>query len=62
MRCEQNLCIYNANYECILSAIEINELGMCDSCILMDIDEALISKEKEKQLDRLEGRYELLNQ
>jgi len=35
MKCENEYCIYNKDYLCILDEINIDSLGMCDSCILL---------------------------
>ena len=62
MRCRQNLCIYNTSYKYALDYIEINDFVMCDACILMNFDENRISKEKAKQVAKLENRFKLMNQ
>ena len=50
MLCDTSLCIYWNEGNCILNEISIDSLGMCDSCIYVDIDEAELSKLLKKQL------------
>ena len=50
MKCEFNYCIYNRSFECVLDDIQINSLGMCEECMIVELDEAYLKKEKEKRL------------
>ena len=54
MLCEYNLCIYQKDGECTLNEIEINSLGMCDDCILPNIDDNTLEEAKEKLLKTYE--------
>ncbi|MCL2576225.1 MAG: hypothetical protein FWE33_07300 [Defluviitaleaceae bacterium] len=38
MKCEFELCIYNENEVCGLDEIVIDVLGMCESCVIVNID------------------------
>ena len=57
MNCENNFCIYQNNGECKIKNISINSLGMCSECILPDIDEATLYKEKCKLLEKYVYKY-----
>jgi len=48
MTCEFNHCIYNKNFKCIVEEIEINGLGMCDTCITVSLNYEFLEKEKQK--------------
>jgi len=58
MRCKQILCIYNVDLECIGSQPKIKSLGMCDDCVLLELDEAFREKEKKRQRMDLEKQME----
>jgi len=53
MKCEQEYCLYNKDCLCTVEDMAINSLGMCDTCILISLDEALLKTEKERQLLQL---------
>ena len=60
MNCALNYCIYNKDHVCILNEIEIDSLGMCESCELVSVPEERIDEEcieiyKSKRLDQIEG-------
>ena len=57
MKCSFEYCIYNRNFDCTLAEPEINHLGVCDSCIIVSLNEDFLEKEKEKQLMELEKRW-----
>ena len=57
MNCENNFCIYQNNGECKIENISINSLGMCSECILPDIDETTLYKEKCKLLEKYVYKY-----
>ena len=57
MRCANEHCIYNRDFECILNKIEINEFGACDSCIIAILDAYFLKTEKERQLQEIQNRY-----
>ena len=56
MNCENEYCIYNKDFECILSKIEVNGFGACDSCILVTLDAYFLKIEKERQLQEIQNR------
>lgn len=49
MDCENSYCIYNEKSQCTLDKININSLGMCDDCIMIELDEDFLETEKERQ-------------
>lgn len=53
MNCEQEFCIYNKKYKCILKKISINALAMCEDCILVLPDYDTLEDEKRKILKQL---------
>ena len=55
MCCSFVYCLYNKDFRCILDAIEINSLGMCEQCVMVLLDEELVEKEKERQRLELEA-------
>ncbi len=54
MHCENNFCIYCNKCECILDKINIDSIGLCTECILIDLDKDIINKEKKKLLSSYE--------
>ena len=57
MECRYEFCLYNQKNECTLQKISINEAGMCEDCIAVSLDAEMLSKEKQKQLEKLEQHY-----
>ncbi len=47
MNCENQLCIYFKNKKCILEEIHINKLSMCSECIIVNLDDYTLEKERE---------------
>lgn len=43
LACEFDLCIYNDNAKCILGQTTINSIGMCDECIIVSMDQTVLS-------------------
>lgn len=54
MECEFSYCIYNSANKCLLNNIKINVVGMCEECIIVSIDEKILDKQKQNQLENLE--------
>ena len=50
MECENDYCIYNRKSRCVLDKISINSLGMCDDCIMIELDEEFLEAEKARQI------------
>ena len=43
MICENDFCIYNRNFECILKAISLDIDGKCTQCIYISIDKTTLN-------------------
>ena len=56
MKCAFDYCIYNKGENCILKDIEINEVGMCDSCIIVFLEHDFIEKRKAEHLEDIRLR------
>lgn len=57
MECENVFCIYNKNLECSLNKISLDNLGICNECILTIIDNDILRKNKNIQLNNLEKDF-----
>ena len=57
MKCEFEYCIYNMDNACILKNIEVNMLGMCDSCIVVSLEQDFLERMKMEQLEKIEMRW-----
>ena len=53
MVCEYRYCIYNKENECLLESIDIDSLGMCESCIIVSLDDDFLEKAKENELRKI---------
>lgn len=51
MYCENVFCIYQSKGTCILKDINIDNSGMCDSCIYIDLNSDKLEKYKQKLLN-----------
>lgn len=58
MKCEFSYCIYNEDLTCLLDEIRINSSGNCESCIMITLQDRMLSKYKKKQLLEIAKRYE----
>ena len=58
MKCELDYCIYNNNGNCLVTKISINDVGMCDACIIVTLEKDYLQTEKRRQLSELEARWE----
>ncbi len=54
MKCENYLCIYENQGECLLENVALNILGQCKECIYIDIEQERLNRLKEKTRVRLE--------
>jgi len=59
MDCGFEYCIYNRDNMCGLEEIEINELGMCDDCVIVSIPEEFLGLMKDSQLKEMDERYRI---
>ena len=51
MNCANIYCLYNKGFACTLDGINVDSKGMCDECVLVKIDDAILESEKERQLN-----------
>ena len=58
MNCQKSYCIYNKNSKCVLDSIGIDELGMCEECIIVSLSDDMLEQEKARHLNDLEAIYE----
>lgn len=56
MKCDFEYCIYQREGKCAVDEIRINSLGMCDSCIVVALDESLLDASKQRHLECIEHR------
>ncbi len=54
LTCENRFCVYWKEDLCTLDEIELNILGMCESCIYIDIDDDVLNELRTDQLNKLE--------
>ena len=57
MECLNNFCIYQKGDKCILDRISIDTLGMCESCIVANIDEQILEDSKKRMLEKFDEEY-----
>lgn len=48
MKCENYLCIYEKDGDCLLKSIELDVMGQCKECIYISIEEEYLDKLKTK--------------
>ncbi len=53
MNCENYLCIYENNGQCILDKIELDIVGLCKECIYIDISNKDLKTKKQEMKNRL---------
>ena len=53
MECYNDLCVYWKKDICILDSISINEIGLCNEYISVDIPSDKMEEYREKHLKRL---------
>lgn len=57
MKCEVDNCIYQRKGKCIVDTIQTNQLGMCDDCIIVSIEEEFLEEAKRRQFENIERRW-----
>ena len=57
MKCEYEYCIYNSGNECMFEEVTINNLGMCDDCIIISLDKEFLETKKKQQLEAIDRRW-----
>ncbi|MCL1883799.1 MAG: hypothetical protein FWF81_08630 [Defluviitaleaceae bacterium] len=58
MNCSYNYCLYNENGSCKHKTITINDVGMCDDCIIVSLNDDFLAAEKLRQLREIDERWE----
>lgn len=61
MNCENLLCIYQRDGECMLTEISIDRMGVCENCLYPDYDKVYVEYEKSKLLMELDSRDKMLD-
>ncbi len=61
MICNFEYCIFSKNNKCVLEKISLNDLGFCEECIHVTIDEEQLEQMKTHQLKELEREIESTN-
>ncbi len=57
MNCENRFCIYCNSAKCTLNEINIDSMGMCGACIIIDLDDDILKPVKRKILEQCEKDY-----
>jgi len=55
VQCGFDYCVYNRWHECVLDEVQINQLGMCDSCELVTVPKEHLEKYKKRRLKEIEN-------
>jgi hypothetical protein len=55
--CYFEYCVYQKDNVCILGDMEINSLGMCDTCEVVNIHKNLLVTLKKQRLDEISERW-----
>ena len=55
MKCYFDLCVYQKDNDCTLDTrgMEINNLGMCEHCEVVTIDDEVLANVKQRRLDEI---------
>ncbi len=56
MQCEAIYCIYQDGSSCVLENTRINALGMCEECIVVQLDDGFLKEEKVRQRKEIKDR------
>ncbi|MDO4270006.1 MAG: hypothetical protein Q4C72_03680 [Eubacteriales bacterium] len=54
--CENKWCVYYEASRCVLTDISVNAYGMCDCCIMAEVDEEALGALRRRQRETLESR------
>ncbi len=54
MKCENYLCIYEEQGDCLLQRIELDVQGQCKECIYIDVPPRELRELKDRLLTKLE--------
>jgi len=61
MDCAFDYCICSKKFECMLDGVNINSVGMCDDCIIIDLSKIDIEALKKQQRQELNERWKESN-
>ena len=59
--CDNKWCVYYKAAHCTLAGITVNSCGVCDSCVMLEPDEALaapLRQEMTEAFDRMDDAIE----
>jgi len=62
MKCENEFCIYQNENKCRCKKIEIDSLGICETCIKISLDKNFLATEKKRQLKEINNRWTNVNE
>ncbi|MCL2513921.1 MAG: hypothetical protein FWF08_08460 [Oscillospiraceae bacterium] len=51
--CKNKFCIYFDNNFCIMDTVSLDERGICDKSIPVDVDEELLDLKRKKLLEKI---------
>ncbi len=54
MNCENYFCIYWSEDNCLLDEISLDVMGICKSCIYLNIDKIILEAYRKDTLDKIE--------
>ena len=54
MKCDFDYCIYNRDFICILDEIQIDSLGMCESCETVTVPKENLKEYKHLHFNKLD--------
>jgi len=57
MNCDNEFCLYNQDYVCLIPNIRRNRSGDCGECILVALDKDFLEAEKERQLRVIDAQW-----
>ena len=57
MECRQDYCVYNQQSQCILQTISIDELGMCEDCMMVPLPADFLETAKNEHREALRLRH-----
>lgn len=60
MTCSNQFCIYQEANTCILDEISLNESGICEDSITIDVPERILKLMKQHLLERLDDDFKEL--
>lgn len=62
MKCENYLCIYESDGECILEEVKLDITGQCLECIYPNIDSELLNKLKRQTRKMIDNKQRIVKQ